>query len=173
MQVDKVLQEKITKVNEKICMISYKFFCSLKKKVFLEAKKSKRCFFCNFKKKTKFAQKDDILCWCFLSKNTKQHNFVFCGLNQHFVFFHFFLPMIKNINTFFFTSVFANSKNHHPLFRLISSKRRVSFKQRFAIPKHAYVFWELFTVLVAFFTHKMFVLLCHGQMLSCDKTQLT
>jgi len=45
MQVDKVLQEKITKVNEKICMISYKFFCSLKKKVFLEAKKSKRCFF--------------------------------------------------------------------------------------------------------------------------------
>ena len=130
-------------------------------------------FFCNLKKKTKFAQKDDILCWCFLSKNTKQHNFVFCGFNQHFVFFHFFLPMIKNINTFFFTSVFANSKNHHPLFRLISSKRRVSFKQRFAIPKHAYVFWELFTVLVAFFTHKMFVLLCHGQMLSCDKTQLT
>ena len=42
MQVDKVLQEKITKVNEKICMISYKFFCSLKKKMFLEAKKSKR-----------------------------------------------------------------------------------------------------------------------------------
>ena len=65
MQVDKVLQEKITKVNEKICMISYKFFCSLKKKVFLEAKKSKRCFFLQCKKKTKFAQKDDILCWCF------------------------------------------------------------------------------------------------------------
>ena len=50
MQVDKVLQEKITKVNEKICMISYKFFCSLKKKVFLEAKKSKRYFFATLKK---------------------------------------------------------------------------------------------------------------------------
>ena len=36
---------------EKICMISYKFFCSLKKKVFLEAKKSKRCFFATLKKR--------------------------------------------------------------------------------------------------------------------------
>ena len=57
MQVDKVLQEKITKVNEKICMISYKFFCSLKKKVFLEAKKSKRCFFATLKKKDKIRPK--------------------------------------------------------------------------------------------------------------------
>jgi len=59
--------------------------------------------------------------------------------------------MIKKINTFFFTSVFANSNNHHSLFRIISSKRRVSFKHLFAMPKHAYVFWELFTLLVAFF----------------------
>jgi len=29
MQVDKVLQEKITKVNREICMISYKLFCFL------------------------------------------------------------------------------------------------------------------------------------------------
>ena len=86
----------------------------------------------------------------FFKQKHKTAQFCFCGLNQRFAFFHFFLPMIKKINTFFFTSVFTNSKNHHPLFRLISSKRRVSFKHRFAMPKHAYFFWELFTVLVAF-----------------------
>ena len=94
-------------------------------------------FFLQLEKKDKIRPKRWYPMLVFLSKNTKQHNFVFCGSNQHFV--------------SFFTSVFANSKNHHPLFRFISSKRRVSFKQRFAIPKHAYVFWELFTILVAFY----------------------
>ena len=89
------------------------------------------------------------------------------------LFFSLFSSDDKKDQHIFFTSVFANSKNHHTLFRLISSKRRVSFKYLFAMPKHAYVFWELFTILVAFFTHKMFALLCRGEMLSCDKTQFT
>ena len=114
MQVEKVLRGKITKVNEKICMISYKFFCSLKKKVFLEAKKSKRCFFLQCKKKDKIRPKRWYPMLVFLSKNTKQHNFVFCGLNQHFVFFHFFLPMIKKINTFFFHFCFRQLKESSP-----------------------------------------------------------
>ena len=137
-------------------------FCSLKKKAFLEAK----LYFLQLRPKSWYR-----ICVFFKQKH-KTAQFCFCGLNQHF-FFRFFLPMIKKINTFFFTSVFANSKNHHTLFRLISSKRRVSFKHLFAMPKHAYVFWELFTVLVAFFTHKMFAFLCRGEMLSCDKTQFT
>ena len=139
-------------------------FCSLKKKVFLEAKKSKRCFFCNVKKDNVgvFKQKHKTAQFCFL------------WIKSTLCFFSLFSSDDKkDQHIFFFTSVFANSKNHHPLFRFISSKRRVGFKQRFAIPKHAYVFWELFTVLVAFFTHKMFALLCRGEMLSCDKTQFT
>ena len=106
MQVDKVLQEKITKANEKICMISYKFFCSLKKKVFLEAKKSKRCFFCNVKKRQNSPKKMISYVGVFKQKHKTAQFCFFCGLNQHFVFFHFFLPMIKNINTFVFHFLF-------------------------------------------------------------------
>ena len=70
-------------------------------------------FFCNFKKKTKFAQKDDILCWCFLSKNTKQHNFVFCGLNQHFV-FSLFSSDDKKYQHIFFHFCFRQLKESSP-----------------------------------------------------------
>ena len=109
----------------------------------------------------------------FLSKNTKQHNFVFCGLNQHFVFFHFFLPMIKKINTFFFSLLFS------PTQRIITpcsglflpNAEQVSSS---ALPyPNTLMFSENFSQYKLLFTHKMFVLLCHGQMLSCDKTQLT
>ena len=130
-------------------------------------------FFCNFKKKDKIRPKRWYPMLVFFKQKHKTAQFCFLWIKSTLCFFSLFSSDDKKYQHIFFTSVFANSKNHHPLFRLISSKRRVSFKQRFAIPKHAYVFWELFTVLVAFFTHKMFVLLCHGQMLSCDKTQLT
>ena len=88
----------------------------------------------------------------FFKQKHKTAQFCFLWIKSTLCFFSLFSSDDKkDQHIFFFTSVFANSKNHHPLFRFISSKRRVSFKQRFAIPKHAYVFWELFTVLVAFF----------------------
>ena len=77
---------------------------------------------------TKFAQKNKIF---------------FLWNKSTLSFFHFFLPSSDDKKD---QQIFSSL-----LFSHISSKRRVSFKQRFAIPKYAYVFWELFTVLVAFF----------------------
>ena len=109
----------------------------------------------------------------FLSKNTKQHNFVFCGLNQHFVFFSLFSSDDKKDQHIFFSLLFS------PTQRIITpcsglflpNAEQVSSS---ALPyPNTLMFSENFSQYQLLFTHKMFVLLCHGQMLSCDKTQLT
>ena len=67
-------------------------------------------FFCNFKKKDKIRPKRWYPMLVFFKQKHKTAQFCFLWIKSTLCFFHFFLPMIKNINTFFFHFCFRQLK---------------------------------------------------------------